>query len=299
MNFRNILKEIEKADPEVYQQLSGRRQLLKSFGAKVAVAALPVAIGSLFTTKKAYGKTTDTVISVLNFTLEYAYFQYNFYHTANNTGGLIPSNPANNAIGVNDLAGFQASEANEKAHILFLTSAITALGGTPYTPKYYNAANLNPLYVPAAYDFTMGGTYPVYSNYPTFLNVIQTFQDTYVRVLNSFMPVVIGNTEVLTQLLQIYTVEARQAAHVRIVRRYTGAPENPAPWITNNIAPDTRFQTNYNKEDNLIQLGGINIETLTDKYNNSQYVPKVSATAAFDEPLDSGTVSTFIAQFML
>src|SRR5437868_6401073 len=96
MNIRNILQEIGKADPEVYEQLSDRRGMLKSFGAKVAVAALPLAAGSLF--KKAYGKTTNAQIDALNYLLQLEYFQYTFYRTANNTVGLIPAG---------DLPGFQ------------------------------------------------------------------------------------------------------------------------------------------------------------------------------------------------
>src|SRR5271166_3624930 len=91
MNFKSILKEIEQTDPEVYERLSTRRHTLKSFGSKVALAALPLAIGSLF--KKAYGQTsrTSTVITAMNFALEMEYLQYNFYHRCNNTGGLIPT----------------------------------------------------------------------------------------------------------------------------------------------------------------------------------------------------------------
>ena len=75
MDLKNILQEIEKADPEVYEKLSDRRGILKSFGSKVAVAALPFALGSLF--KKVYGKNTDTVVAALNFARELEYFEYN------------------------------------------------------------------------------------------------------------------------------------------------------------------------------------------------------------------------------
>ena len=300
MNFKNILNEIGKADPKVYEQTSDRREVLKSFGAKVAVAALPVAFGSLFFSKKAAAKTTDTVVDTLNFALEIAYFQYNFYHTANNTGGLIPSNAANNVLGSNDLPGFLTIEANERAHIIFLNTSITALGGTPYTPKNYNATNLNPFYVPTAYDFTMGGTYStVFSNYASFLVLAQVFQDTTVRGLKGQLPVVLSNTTVLTQLFQMHTTEARHASHVRTLRRYTGAPEVPAPWITNDISPDIAFKANYAGEDNLTQIGGIVIDTLPDTYNSSGVVPQISATAAFDETLDVTTVSAYFAKFML
>ena len=299
MNFRNILNEIEKADPEVFEHLTGRRQVLKSFGAKVAIAALPVAISSLFFNKKAYGQTSASVIGTLNFVLELSYFQYNFYHQANNTGGLIPVNAGNNTIAVNDLPGFLSIETNEKGHITFLNTAITALGGTPYTPKNYIATNNEPFYVPTAYDFTMGGTYHVFENYPTFLMIAQVFQDTIVRGLKGQLPVVTGNTTILTQLLQIHSVEARHAAFVRTVRRYTSAAEDPAPWITNDIAPNSNFQTYYNGEDNLMQYGGIVINTLPDNLDSSGVIPKISATAAFDETLDNTTVLSLISKFML
>jgi hypothetical protein len=300
MNFRDILNEIEKADPKVYEQQSGRRDLLKSFGAKVALAALPIGLGTLLAPKKAAARTTGTVIDSLNFALELAYLQYNFYHTATNTGGLIPNNTANNTIGNNDLPGFQSIEANEKAHILFLNTAITSLGGTPFTPNNYVATNLNPQYVPTAYDFTKGGAYSlVFSDYQTFLLLAQVFQDTIVRGLKGQITLVTSNTTILTQMLQIHSVEARHASHVRTVRRYTGAAEHPAPWITNDISPSVGFQTNYKGEDNLIETGGIVINNIPDKYDSSGSVPKISATAAFDETLDNATVMSFFTPFML
>src|SRR3569833_2986026 len=114
MNIRNILQEIEKTEPEEYTRLSGRRHMLKSFGSKVAVAALPLAVGSLF--KKAYGKPTgSTVVDALNYLLELEYFQYAFYRTANNTVGLIPAS---------DLPGFQKIELHQKEHIGWLLGTI-------------------------------------------------------------------------------------------------------------------------------------------------------------------------------
>ena len=288
MNFNNILQQIEKADPEVYEKLSPRRQVLKSFGAKVALASLPFAIGGLF--KKAYGSTgaATTVITALNFALELEYLEYNYYHTANNTGSLIP---------LADLPGFQTIEAHEKAHIAFLAAAVTSLGGVPYTPKYYNgsSSNPNPSYVPAAYDFTANGTYQVFNNYAVFLEIAQTFEDTGVRAYKGQLSNLLGTAGVLTQALQIQSVEARHAAHIRLVRRFAGAIEYPKPWITNNIPPITAVQTNYNGEDNTIQ-DGIAISILPGVNGT---IPVTAATEAFDEPIDSTTVATSIAQFML
>ena len=300
MNFKNILREIEKSDPEVYERLSGRRQVLKSFGSKVAVAALPLAIGSLF--KKAYGKTADAngVISALNLALEMEYFEYNFYHTANSLPDLIP--PSSAYPSGNDKAGFLAIEAQEKAHILLLNGVITTLGGVPFTPKYYSAAAVNPLYVPSAYDFTAGGLYSaVFNDYPTFLIMAQVFEDTGIHAYQGQIPSLWSNASVLGQAFQIQSTEGRHAAHVRLIRRQApiSAPENPAPWISNNIPPTIALQNYYLGEDNTQQIGGIDISTLKDAYSSTGTVPLLSATAAFDEGMDMPAILSLIQPFLL
>ncbi len=288
MNFRNILAEIEKTDPEVYERLSGRRDVLRSFGSKVAAAALPIAVGSMF--KKAYGKTTSAVGDALNFALKLEYLEFNYYHVANNTGGLIPGS---------DQPGFQTIEAHELSHINFLTNALTTMGVTPYTPKNYNAASNIPAYIPSgAYDFTKGGTYHVFEDYKTFLIVAQTFEDTGVRAYQGQMPAFFGsaNSTVLQQALEISCVEARHAAHIRYVRRLSGAAaEYPAPWITNNIPPIVALQANYLGEDNVGQEG----ITITSLPGASGTIPQASATAAFDEPLDAPTVLALVTPFFI
>ena len=283
MDIRNILNEIAKTDPEVYERLSNRRHVLKSFGAKVAVAALPFAIGSLF--KKAYGKTTSAVVDALNFELELEYFEYAFYRTANRTGGLIPST---------DVAGYQVIEAEEKAHIEFLIKAVTAAGGVPFTPNHYNDPISEPPYVPTAYDFTKGNTYPVFSDYPTFLMMAQVIEDTGIRAYNGQVPEFTG-TPLFTQVQQIAATEGRHAAHSRLLRRLMGAPEVPAPWITNNIPPIADMQPNYQGEQNNTQLGIL----ITSLPGVTGTIPELSATAAFDEPLDKATVLSLLAPYIL
>ena len=287
MNFKNILQQIEKTDPEVYERLSGRRHILKSFGSKVAVAALPLAIGSMF--KKAYGRTTDVVADALNFALELEYLEYAFYHTANRTGNLIPTA---------DQPGFATIEAHELAHVAFLNATITAMGATPFVPNHFADPTTSGSFVPAAYDFTGGGTYAtVFDNYPTFLILAEVLEDTGVRAYGGQMSTFSGNS-LLIQAQQIATVEARHAAHVRLIRRNAGASELPAPWITNNIPPTTGTQANYLGEDNVIQSVGatsVNITTLAD---GKSTVPQHSATAAFDEPLDKATVLSLLAPFI-
>ncbi len=72
MNLYNIIEQIEKADPEVYERLDGRRDAIKkfaSFSGKAAVAAVPLALGSMF--KKSYGQSgTQQILDVLNFAFQ-------------------------------------------------------------------------------------------------------------------------------------------------------------------------------------------------------------------------------------
>ncbi len=289
MNFKHILSEIEKADPEVYDRLNGRREIFKSFGSKVALAALPFAVGSLF--NKAYGKTTDAVINVLNLALEFEYLEYTYYRQGINTGGLIPAN---------DLDGFKAIAAHENAHVAFLNTTITAMGGVPFKPNNFTAATTVAPYVPAAYDFTKGGTYTPFSNYATFLILAQVFEDTGIHALQGQMPELLGNNPVLTQAFQLQDVEARHAAYVRHVRRLppVSAPETPSPWISNNIPPTVAFQSYYNDEDN-VEHNGVVITALPNIYYNDGLMPQISATGAFDEAFDKTRVLSLIAPFKL
>jgi hypothetical protein len=297
MDFKNILSQIEKTDSGVYEKLSDRRDILKSFGTKVAVAALPFAIGSMF--NKAYGKTTSGLTDVLNFALQLEYLEYNFYHIANNVVNLIPAA---------DQAGFLTIEAHEKAHINFLKTTITAMGGIPFTPNHYSDTNSTPPYVPNAYDFRASANTAyspvfaqVFSDYRTFLVAAQTIEDTGIRAYNGQMVELVGNP-LFTQVQQVLGVEGRHAAFIRLIRRNMGAQEVPASWINNNIPPTSPvagsnnvLQPFYNGEENTRQLN-VSIDALAGIGGN---IPASSASAAFDEGLSKATVLSLLGPFIL
>lgn len=293
MNFKNILHEIEQATPEVYEKKSDRRNLLKGLGSKVALAAVPLAISSLFD-NKAYGKTTDSILTALNYILELEYFQYNFYHTALATG----SNTTTTLIPVADRAGFEMIEAHQKAHITFLRNTIKAMGSVPFTPHLYTADPLigNP-YTPPSYDFTAHSAFHIYEDYDTFLALAQAFEDMIVRAYQGQLNNLLVNTnDILTEVVQMSTVEARHAAYIRNLRRDRGAVDIPKPWITNNVAPNINLINFYLQEDNVVQKG-IDVTTLTGTSGNT--ISFTAATEAFDEPLDKTTVESLIAPFKL
>ena len=69
MNIFQIISEIEKVDPEVYDRLDSRRSIFKhmtGLGQKLTAAAVPLAVGAIF--NKAYAQTPvgATVNDVLN-----------------------------------------------------------------------------------------------------------------------------------------------------------------------------------------------------------------------------------------
>ena len=278
MNLQNIFSEIEKNDPEVYNKLDTRRDIMKRFAnvsGKVALASVPFALGSMF--KKAYGRNTDAITDVLQFALTLEYLEGEFYVRGNAASGLIPAA---------DQPAFQTIMTHESAHVNFLKTAITSLGQTP-VPK-------------PNFDYTAGsgsGAGPfvgVFSNYQIFLAVSQTFEDTGVRAYKGQAPALQGNKAVLTAALRIHSVEARHASHVRLIRQKLGAPVKP--WITLNQsgipAPyAAAVQPSYNGEDNVVQ-GGVTITGI-----GGQAISAAAASEAFDEPLTKAQVLQIVMPF--
>ncbi len=275
MNIQNIINEIEKVDPEVYDRLNGRRNAMKnfaSFSGKVALAALPIALGSMF--KKAYGKgsgVTGLIDDTLNFALTLEYLEANFYIKGVGTAGLIPAGP-----GVGALTTIRD---HENAHVTFLRTAITALGATPVT---FTAAN---------FDFTAMGTFAdVFSNYDTFLAVAQTFEDTGVRAYKGQAGNLMANNDILTAALNIHSVEARHASHVRQMRKARGA--NVKPWITGKDSGiGAVVQASYDGEEVTTQAG-VNIVNI-----GGTTVSAAAASEAFDEILTKDQVAAIVAPF--
>ncbi|MFT3680030.1 MAG: ferritin-like domain-containing protein [Ferruginibacter sp.] len=273
MNIKNIISEIEKADPEVHERLDTRRGAMKSFArfsGKVALASLPFAIGSMF--KKAYGTPpAPTVIDVLNFALTLEYLEANFYAKGVATPGLIPAAPA--------IAALTTIRDHENAHVNFLRTAITASGGTPVT------------FTAAQFDFTAKGLFPdVFTNYDTFLAVAQAFEDTGVRAYKGQAGNLMTNNDVLTAALNIHSVEARHASHIRQMRKARGAAVKP--WISGkSTGIGAVVQPNYDGEE-LTTQATINIVNI-----NGFSISADAASEAFDEPLTQEQVTALVTPF--
>ncbi|WP_428657253.1 ferritin-like domain-containing protein [Runella sp.] len=275
MDFFKILNMLEERDPEMSERLNTRRQALRDFadlGKKLTMAAVPVAMGSMF--QKAYGQSTVNVVDVLNYALTLEYLEYRFYEKALASAGLIPAGAPTAAI--------TTIMNHEKAHVAFLKTAITGAGGTPVNePKF---------------DFSGGqgsGTGPfatAFSNYQLFLAVAQSLEDTGVRAYKGQAPGLVQQNSVLTAALNIHSVEARHASHLRQMRKANGALVKP--WITGNTSgiDNAVVQAIYNGEENTTQAG-VDIKTLSGVSANA-------ATEAFDEPLTKEQVLAVATLFL-
>lgn len=271
MNLQNIFSEIEKTDPEIYQRLDSRRDAMKQFrniGRVLALSAIPLALGSMF--KKAYGRTPQDVLGVLNYALTLEYLEAEYYSTAI-TKDIFPT-PASKGA-------FTTIANHENAHVALLKSAITAAGGTPVNKP--------------TFDFTAGGNFAPFTDYPTLLILAQAFEDTGVRAYKGKATVLMENPDVLTVALRIHSVEARHAAHLRYMRRnLSSAPQpNLKPWITNADNDVAAIQAVYAGEDNEVQ-GGVTITNIATE------VKKEDATEAFDEFLTDTQVLNIAKLFI-
>jgi len=306
MNFFQIISEIEKVDPEVYDRLDSRRAIFKNMsglGQKLAAAAVPLAVGAIF--NKVYAQTPvgAGVNDVLNFALKLEYLESYFYNARTTVTGLSATNSA-------ALTLISTDEAN---HVSFLRSVLgSAAIAAPATT--------------GVFDYTAKGTFPTaLTNAGVYLALAQSFEDTGVRAYKGAAPLVMSNKTVLTAALNIHSVEARHASHIRAMRRAgatsstpsqgvpaspysgpTGAPKSwvsgtdnggAVPGVTDKIygaGNNTNAVSGITYESEAVtSQGGVNLVTNT----TISGFPSSAFSEAFDEGLDVGTVASIANMF--
>ncbi|WP_426329935.1 ferritin-like domain-containing protein [Pedobacter sp. R-06] len=289
MNIVNILEEIEKVDGEIYERLNPRRAAMKSFfnmGKKISLAAMPLALGSMF--QKAYGQTAlpAAVVDVLNFALSLEYLEYHFYNhcIVGKTPGSAVTDVTFNFPNAASQAAITTIRDHEKAHVDLL---VGALGSSARAPIAY-----------ADTDFRAGGAFAsVYSDYNTFLAVAQGFEDTGVRAYKGQAGALLGSP-VLQTALQIHSVEARHASHIRQMRTAAGSTVYK-PWVSlgasgqANDSGVAAVDAVYAGEDLTVQAG-VNIVGI----GSNAGITKAAAVESFDEPLDKASVVTIANLFL-
>ncbi len=241
MNIFQIISEIEKVDPEVYERLDSRRSIFKhmsGLGQKLTATALPLAFGAVL--NKAYAQSTSapSVVDVLNFALRLEYLESTFYNIGLGAVGATATSQQTAfraAFSTTNLASLDLIRQDEANHVSALRTVITSLGGTPVTAP---GVTPNTLGVTGDFDFTGGkgtGTGPFAGLFTaagasTFLSVAQALEDTGVRAYKGGAPYLMSNKDILTAALNIHSVEARHASRLRTMRR-AGATNNTASAV--------------------------------------------------------------------
>ncbi|PSQ97365.1 MAG: hypothetical protein BRD55_03575 [Bacteroidetes bacterium SW_9_63_38] len=223
---------------------------LGSVGLSTAAASVPLAV--LGRSNRSFAQSASDPVGILNFALTLEFLEDSYYRQGLNASNLIPSEAR---------PIYEQVSKHEDAHVTLLTSTIEDLGGDPVS------------FTDDDFDFTAGGNFDPFNDYPIFLLLSQAFEDTGVRAYKGQAPNIAGN-ELLTPALQIHSVEARHAAEVRRLRAESGA--SIKPWITNadnGSAPEAV----YAGEDNATQAG-------IDQQSLGNF-SAAEVTEAYDEPL--------------
>ncbi|GAA4039279.1 hypothetical protein GCM10022409_26100 [Hymenobacter glaciei] len=272
MNFFNIISQLAEADSDVLGRLDSRRAVFSSLttaGKRVSQAAVPALLASFFS--KAYaGTTAGDPKDVFNYALTLEQLEADFYNkmlaTANAAIFATASTAAQNAI--------RQIAKHENAHVTLLTAVVNGIGGTAVIGKTFKAAEFAKL-----------------TSFAAQLEVAQLLEDTGVRAYKGRAGDLLGLADVtiggkvynpLETALQIHSVEARHAAHIRYMRGQT-------PWISGD--GDKDGADNYKgatPESNVIQ-SGVNITTQL----GTTYTAK-DAQASFDEILTPSEVLALV-----
>ena len=267
MNFFNIINQLSEVDPDALGRLDTRRSVfssLTSVSKRVALASTPALLASYFS--KAYaGTTAGDPKEVFNYALTLEYLEEDFYKK-------MVASPAFATASATAQAAIRQILKHEAAHVNLLKTVITSIGGTPITPVTFKAAT--------------------FATLPTFaaqLQVAQLLEDTGVRAykgragdLQGIADVNItgvGMVNPLQAALQIHSVEARHAAHVRYMRGQT-------PWISGNGDLDNQEHYKGAIPESTIIQSGVNLTTgLPTPYT------AMDAQASFDEILTVAEVT--------
>ena len=204
-NDLSLIETLDRADPELTQRLTNRRDLFGLSANKLGSLATAPLILATVTTQAFADGVPQKVADVLNFALTLEYLEDAFYRMALSRDGLIPDRY---------MKIFKQISKHETAHVEVLKGALGSQAIAK--PKF---------------DFTARGKYrDVMSNFKTFAAVSQALEDTGVAAYKGQAGNLLGAGSVLTTALQIHSVEARHAAEVRRVRgekSWTGAFDKP------------------------------------------------------------------------
>ncbi|MBF9142846.1 ferritin-like domain-containing protein [Hymenobacter properus] len=318
MDLFQIIDDISKVDPEVYDRFDSRRAAFRNFlgfGKKVSAAALPLAVSTLF--NKAYGQSAalpQAVIDTLNLALQLEYLEYFYYDTALSSSGLN--------LTAEETRAFQIIRNDEQLHINTLRSTLGSNAFRVLTRADFDYTGSQNKTRGALFPALGGTSTPTsgqFTDKAVFLTVAQNFVDTGVRAYKGGAPNLnppnasTAVKDILEAALNIHSVEARHSSRIRSLRR--GGVQStalPKSWITPDETPATpplpnggtqapnavgpynagNPLANYPPESNVMQgVTPVNVQTVTTVASST------AGAEAFDEPLDAATVKAIAKNF--
>lgn len=271
MNLMKLLDTIcpDTKDAEAKDRFYSRRDAFRQFGdfgKKIALAAVPLSVlNSIPHIAKA---DTASLINVLNYALTLEHLEYRYYQLGLDSG----------VVAMAERPIIQKIRDHELAHVRFLTEVIgSVLNGTPVAEPDF--------------DFTAGGNFRPFQDYPTFLALAQAFEDTGVRAYKGQAANVMESDVVLTAALSIHSVEARHASMIRRLRTKKGQ-DTVKGWITGNSIGTLPAAAAgiYAGEENLTHAG-VNVSNLTG-------IDSAGVSEAWDEPLSMQEVLGIAGLFL-
>lgn len=265
MNFLNIINQLAEVDPDVLDRLDSRRAVFASLGTaakRTALAATPMLVASMF--QKAYaGTNAGDPVEIFNYALTLELLEADFYNKMKASPLFATATqPQRDAIN-------QISK-HETSHVNLLTTVVKGIGGTPVTGITFKAT-----------------TFATLISFAAQLGVAQLLEDTGVRAykgratdlqgIPDVMITGVGAINPLESALRIHSVEARHAAHIRVMRAQT-------PWINGNGDQDgASAYTGATPESNVTQAG-YNL-TMAGVITSGVTYSAADVAAAFDEIL--------------
>lgn len=285
MNLFQIFNDIAKVDDKALDRFDTRRAVfghLFSGAKKVTAAAAPVLLSTLF--NKAYAGergVRESVTDVLNYALTLERLELAFYTQGLVAGGL--------PLTGDDRTALAEIKANEQSHVDLLTGALGAAAGTDTS----GSLRFDKVYT------------SVFTDRAVFLAVAQALEDTGVRAYKGRAVELQADRAVLEIALNIHSVEARHASHVRRMRgenawitgKNTTIPtvSAPGPGGTMISVPGNAFyaagtpatgapSVAFPAEDNTTQ------STLTGTSYAGNGIAADRYTEAFDEPINKQAV---------
>ncbi|MGY3091530.1 hypothetical protein ACVWYF_004598 [Hymenobacter sp. UYAg731] len=265
MNFLHIIDQLSAVDSDALDRLDTRRSVFNSLttvAKRTAMVSAPALIASYFS--KAYaGTSAGDPKEVFNYALTLELLEEDFYKKVIASPFFTTASPAAQGA-INQI------KKHESAHVALLQKVVTAIGGTPVTGITFKTS-----------------TFATLTSFAAQLGIAQLLEDTGVRAykgragdllgLGDVTVPNVGTINPLQSALQIHSVEARHAAHIRTMRMQSS-------WINGNGDLDGDATYKGAIPESTTTQSGVNLIAANSITPNTTYTAK-DAQAAFDEVL--------------